>query len=213
MLRIKIIFFVLITTLVFFTSCMGGIYPSQNLKKQQFEREKTYNNYALCIFAIHKNEWMNDIGYQSDTIICCASLGLLYEKMNVKVFDEDTFIKRVYGNEKSGASIQVSPELFSYMYEYKVGVDEEIKSTYDRDGIYGVVSYLATRPIRDWEKNNYEKFKYIVYLCWQNNLFLYEHLNDEVFEFKWFVTGNKSLMKRYYSLSDKDVWFNPLVES
>lgn len=209
MIRIKRLFHIIVV-LVIIVSCKSGIFSNGDLKKQQFNRGKMYNHYELCVFLIYKTEWKDDnIGYQNDTMLCCCPIGTLYERMNVFIEDECTFIDRAYNMLKSGGSIQVSPELYSDLYSYKVSVDAEINSIYKRDGIFGIISLLATRSIRDWEKNEYERFKYIVYLCWQNDLFFYDYTQDEVLAFKWYVTGNKSLTKRYYSLSDKDVWFYP----
>lgn len=209
MLLIKKIVVTLLTIPHFLVSCNHN----QNLKKQQFDRGKSSSVYELCIIPVYKTEWIDGEGYQNDTMACCCPVGQLFEQLNVYILDIDSFVSKAYNQTKDGYPIQVSPELFSALYPNKVNKDEELRLIYDQTGVDGIVRKLATRSIRDWEENDYEKFKYIVYICWQHNLFFYCQTDDETLRFKWYVSGRKSLMKNYYSLSNKnDVWFNPLTE-
>lgn len=210
---LKTIFVAILTMTIFLVSLNCYVSRSSYLMKQQVERGNLYGIYELSVIPMYKSEWIDGVGYQNDTMVCCCSIGQLYEQVNIYVLDKNSFVRKVYHQIKEGYPLQVSPEVFSKQYSNKVNEDEELKDIYEHTGIDGIVNKLATRSIRDWERNDYEKFKYIVYICWKHDFFFYHETDDEILQFKWFVSGRKSLVENYYNLSNKkDVWYNPLSE-
>ena len=164
------------------------------------KREHMFSEGPLYTFPISVLEITCDDYDKGDCskvkIVCCAKD--LFGYMNVRIFSEETVNNRIFKLYSIGEPIVVSSELYESLSGGKIIADEDLSEVYKRQGIEGILRILSSKDLPLWERDDYEKFKYIISLCWEHDIFFTEHINDEYPLASWSISGNKELINKYF---------------
>lgn len=141
-----------------------------------------------------------------DTIICCTDINSLYWEQNILLLSEHSFAKAVLDRYEHGRPIAVSNTAYKTLCSDKVEYDESIANVYKKEGISGILSLFHDCSINSLSKENYELFKYIAYLCWDNDIFFSCCGDSEAPRYKWSISGNSKYSKQMKSINSQEQW-------
>lgn len=132
-----------------------------------------------CFYQLTCDEFM-------DTITVLGSRGELYDILSIKCMDYDTFGDFVATSILEGKPIAVNREVYlSYCHDRGV-VDwhkvKEIQGKYETAD--SLAHYLINYPARKLWRDKPVDFIAAAYICWQNNLFLYQDFDIDL-ELGW----------------------------
>lgn len=165
------------------------------LKKEQFLSDGPLYTFPMCILYISSND-KSEADCTKEKIVCCIKD--LYGYMNIRIFGEDDVRNRIFKLYSQNSPVVVSTELYNMLSIYKVNIDKELSEVYTQQGIEGILRILSSKDLRRWELEDYDKFKYIISLCWEHDIFFAEHIGDEFPSISWSISGNRNLIDKYY---------------
>lgn len=165
------------------------------LKREHMFSEGPLYSFPMSVLEISCDDY--DKGdCTEEKIVCCAKDFWGYT--NVRIVSEETFNNRIFKLYSIGKPIVVSSEVYESLSGDRIIADEELSEVYEQQGIGGILRILSSKDLLLWERDDYEKFKYIISLCWEHDIFFTEHLNDEYPLASWSISGDKELINKYY---------------
>ena len=189
-----------------FSSCNQARVET-NLKKDHFFAARSEYEWPISILKLSCNDWDEEAGEMlRDTMICCGCANDLYEKMDLKVFSEDSVMNILFNHCMQNEPIPVSSDLYKVWMQNKVIEDDDLRSLYGDKGIDGILEILSSKEMFYWDRDDYERFKYIIYLCWDHDIFFTDYMSDEAPNEMWFISGNTGLIEKYYNEGNKEQW-------
>lgn len=109
-----------------------------------------------------------------DTMKCMTATCTLYESMNVQPFSNFIeFSDFLYTNLYSkGKPLLVSCDYYDKLKKEEIQEVPKIKAVFEERGIEGLLSeYPEGYQMVDLMVTDYASFKYLIYLCWLNDIF------------------------------------------
>lgn len=145
------------------------------------KRETTDSKEIYHVTAFHT--WMDDkmdyscfpVKYQDDTLLCCYDIPSFYQRLSIQIVPENVFCDMMYECFRDNAPYEISKELYDDLSKSRnfVSFDSDIDELYQKSGAQGLIDYF--NGIEDkwkFEKNHPDAFNYLVYLLWQNRIFV-----------------------------------------
>lgn len=129
----------------------------------------------------------DDVVYNNrvDTSVLCTDDQSLYSLLNIKAVPQDIFLDQVYSCIKNRKAIRVSHQLYVQNEVHIVNVVDSIKASFDAQGKDWLIQKLTPRNINHLYNTDYESFKYLSYLGWENGI--YVGLSIETGAQVWYV--------------------------
>lgn len=117
------------------------------------------------------------IQYQNEKIFISTTSVLLYEDLGVYILDFNSFGLAVYEQYQKGQPLMVNEYVYDKNKEDAIVEDPQLKSIYNAFGIEGVIDDFLNKKKITFNS----KFNYLVYLCWQHDIFVINREADDSF--------------------------------
>ena len=194
---------------VLMLSCQSRNEMYRSPKYHHIMNANNKEGYTFCIIPVASLLY-DGKKYFRDTMTCCYPVEDLYCHLNIKYTSKKSFARAIFEHTYLDIPINISPELFADLRDDIIVVDDDIHTIYQKEGIEGVLVLLSTKEIFYWYYKDYERFKYIAYLCWKNDIFFFDNVLTETEEVnipeKFDITGNRKWLKPYKSLAVEEMW-------
>lgn len=158
--------FFTISAIVFYSCNNGNKDPKYDQFMSVCEGEIHFVFVPMCYDVI---DTLDFVIQKTDSFICCYDNSSLYNMLNFKFVDSTVFLETIYKKTISNDYIDIDKSTYLCLDNDRVTEIPEITQLYNEKGIEAV---LETFDPEDSFYNHYTEFKYIAYLCWQNNIFI-----------------------------------------
>ncbi|MGL5787900.1 MAG: hypothetical protein ACRCX4_13955 [Bacteroidales bacterium] len=159
------------------------------------EKQKQYEAIRKSFF-LFKSNFASDmtskhiivlIQFQENKIFISTTTGTLYANLGVDVIDFKNFGLALYEQSQKGKPLMINEYVYDKNKEYAIVEDVQLKSIYNTFGIEGVIDDFLNKKKIIFDS----RFNYLVYLCWQHDIFVTTSGADDYFSrIKTTFSGN-----------------------
>lgn len=149
------------------------------------EKQKQYEAIRKSFF-LFKSNFASDmtskhiivlIQFQENKIFISTTTGTLYANLGVDVIDFKNFGLALYEQSQKGKPLMINEYVYDKNKEYAIVEDVQLKSIYNTFGIEGVIDDFLNKKKIIFDS----RFNYLVYLCWQHDIFVTTSGADDYF--------------------------------
>lgn len=108
----------------------------------------------------------------NDTCLVLNFLDCVYDELNIKVVDWQTFDSYFLTKVLHNDVIAVSGEYLQKELPYSIKPVESISDLYENYGLDSLLNYLEEYPINQLHKDDKASFDWAAYLLWQNGIYV-----------------------------------------